>query len=214
MRAVFLLAVLVSLVVCASPATSLADDSWDFEFVYPESASQGRTAIPDNSVRWYQLIPTPETLSNPKLLNQPIQYMEFEVNGLAHDAPMDISLILFDPYGGGLRLMDDAGDQHPLTLPGVDIVFTDTGIPLPGSEPIVTDTDYLPEGPGLFSDYYKNDQTLMDPNLPWYVIVIDDDSLAEGSFGSMTLRGVVPEPATLSLLALGAAALAARRRRS
>lgn len=213
MRAGFLLAVLVSLVVCASPSTSLATD-WDFEFVFPESASAGRTDIPDSSVQWFELVPTPETLANPKLLDQPIQHMEFEVTGLAHGAPMDINLILFDPYGGGLQLMDEAGDQHALALPGVDIVFTDTGIPLPVDGPILTGTDYLPDGPGTFSDYYKDSEVLMDPNLPWYVIVIDDDSSAEGSFLSMTLRGaVVPEPVTLSLLALGTAALAVCRRR-
>ena len=50
--------------------------------------------------------------------------------------------------------------------------------------------------------------------LPWYLVVIDDSAGGSGQFESWTLRGTyVPEPVTLSLLALGALTLLRRKRR-
>ena len=131
--------------------------------------------------------------------------VELLIEGLSHTCPMDLNIFLLDPFGGGIEIIDDTGDQIPI----VDFTFTfsDDGIPLPtGNDPLVNGADYLPLAPGTFGQY--------DGEInagTWYLLVLDDAPNHSGEFDSFTLRGI-PEPMTLSLLALGAV-VALRRRR-
>ena len=105
-----------------------------------------------------------------------------------------------------LEIMDDRGDQFPIT--DVDLVFSDKAaghLPPPPDVAIESGTYFaeVEEGFGQFDNSGTD---------AWVLVVIDDDTGGMGEFDSWTLRGV-PEPATLSLLALGALAIVRRRRR-
>ena len=118
-----------------------------------------------------------------------------------------LNIYLLDPFGNGIEIMDDNGDQQ--ALGGVTLVFADKG---PNDLPIGNDGfqdgfSYIPVGPGTFGDVSNTGKN------EWRLVVIDDAAGGEGSFDSFTLRGiVVPEPATVSLLAIGAIAAFRRRR--
>ena len=105
--------------------------------------------------------------------------------------------------------MDDRGGQNSIT--NVNLIFSDGAAELPSNGQIVSGR-FAPESTfGPFSQFF--DGTVFGED-PWRVIVIDDSPGGAGSFDSITLRGhFVPEPATLSLLMLGALAMFHRRRR-
>ena len=194
------------------PAAAFADDArptdFDFEFTYT-----GPADIEDNAVRWFEL-----ALSwydgNP---GDVITYLEFEIDGLTHSQPEDLNLFLLDPlFQAGIEVMDDAGDGFAVV--DLDLLFTDKGLALPhgdgeGALQPFPPTIYRPDDDGTtFSDEYYGQTFSSDP---WILVVIDDAVNDSGSFESATLRGtvVVPEPVTLSLLAVGAVAALRRRRR-
>jgi hypothetical protein len=187
----------------AFPAGLAAADGAAFEFRYV--APPG--GIPDFSVKWYEL---PLTLAPPP--DWTIESLELDIVGLTHGNPADLNVFLLDPYGGGIEIMDDAGDSVPIVA--TRLMFRDSGDPLP-HDPLVPLAGYppkvyRPETIGAFAQYYG------DPvgTAPWFAVVIDDNiNGALGSFQSLTLRGIaVPEPVTLTLLACGAI-VALRRRR-
>ena len=191
------------------PASAMADQPgppWDFEFTYA-APTGGPTDIPDNKLRWYPVeldyINVPGTTE--------ITYLELEVVGLTHTRPEDLNFILLDPLGDGIELMDDAGDGFSLL--DITVVYSDKGVALPHGVPegaIIDTTIYLPDGPGAFADYMGRQIGTL--TAPWIIMVIDDAEGDSGSFESVTLRGV-PEPVTLSLLAVGALVTLRRRRR-
>lgn len=172
--------------------------SFDFEFSISALPS---FEILDDDMRSFSI-----NLGSPNLS---FNYLEFEVEGLTHTQPEDLMLILFGPGGQFITLMDGAGDG--IAISGVDLIFTDIGDPLPhgvaGGE--LTSGIYNPDGSAgsvAFSDF-NNLGTQA-----WEFVVIDGATGDVGSFTSATLRGVIPEPVTLSLLALGAV-VAFRRKR-
>ena len=171
---------------------------WDFEY----TADGG--PINDNWVQWYQLL-VPDALE--------VVYMELEIAGLTHNAPGDLNVFLLDPFGDGIEVMDDNGDQVPLGAPPAVLVFSDKGDPLPvGNAPLVDGTRYEPLGPGMFSQYNWTTYGVLHPGT-WILVMTDDSPGEGGQFETFTLRGtVVPEPVTLSMLALGAVVLLRRKR--
>ncbi len=193
------------------PASAMADQPgppWDFEFTYA-APTGGLTDIPDDSVRWYPV----ELVYNNLPADAPITYLELEVVGLTHTRPEDLNFILLDPLGAGIEVMDDAGDGFSLS--NITVVYSDKGVALPHGVPQGTilpgpDTIYLPDGPGAFADYMGTQ--IGTVTAPWIFVVIDDAEGDSGSFESVTLHGV-PEPMTLSLLAVGALVTLRRRRR-
>lgn len=223
MKRGFELTLLVAFVVAAYPAVVRADGApgdFDFRYVIEAPSASDPILIPDASLRRYDLQYEQLNLMADPTLG--VDYMEFEIGGLSHDAAMDLNIFLLDPFGGGIELMDEAGDQ--VSVQGINITFSDKGVPLPHEMGVGLEsgTVYIPDGtrPGnnqTFSSYYDSGDIGgrdSDANAPhWSVLIVDDDTMADGSFQSLTLRGhYVPEPATLSLLAFGALALLRRRR--
>ena len=190
------------LLILAIAPSAMADGEppWDFEYTAPGGA------ILDYNVQWFPL-EVPDALE--------IVYMELEIGGVTHNAPGDLWVYLLDPFGGGVTLMDDTGDQLPIV--GINLVFSDKGDPLPGNgqlldpiDPGLSDRGYAPMGPGTFGQYAFTTYGTMYPGT-WRLVMTDDSRGEAGSFESFTLRGVVPEPMTLSLLALGAVAALRRK---
>ena len=165
--------------------------AWEFEWT-----ATGPWQIDDNKVHSIPLVG--DHVQN-------ASQVELLIEGLSHTSPMDLNIFLLDPFGGGIEVIDDTGDQ--IAISDVTITFSDNGIPLPGDNEIMNGADYFPLGPGTFAQY--------DGEInagTWYLVVVDDSPGQSGEFDSFTLRGV-PEPMTLSLLALGAV-VAFRRKRS
>jgi len=175
---------------------------FDFEF-----SGTGGT-IGDFSVQWFPADPSDGIVNGSAgdASNIDYSYLELEIADLNHESPMDLNIFLLDPFGNGIELIDDNGGQAVLS--GATLVFSDKGPDvLPIGMPFVDGSSYIPLGPGAFSDV-SNTGTA-----PWRLVVIDDAQGGSGSFDSFTLRGVVvPEPATLSLLAIGTFAAFRRRR--
>lgn len=167
----------------------------------------GFTAIADNDLTVFTLTMDPEILV--------IESLQFEIADLSHSHPEDLDIWLLSPFGDDIKLMGDAGNGF--AVEGVTLTFRDDSSEvLPDETQIFTGT-YQPAG--LASGRDGGLGSLLQSNggfpLPWYLLVIDDDPSGTGSFGSFTLSGTyTPEPATLSLLALGALAILRRRRRS
>lgn len=210
MKAGIVITLLVGLMLI--PASAMAEwpdpPPWEFEFTYA-APTGGPTDIPDDSVKWYPV----ELVYNDLLPTDEITYLELEVVGLTHTRPEDLNFILLDPLAGGIEVMDDAGDGFSLL--DITVVYSDKGVALPHSVPEGAilpgpDTIYLPDGPGAFADYMGKEIGTL--TAPWIIMVIDDAESDSGSFESVTLRGV-PEPVTLSLLAVGALVTLRRRRR-
>ena len=155
-------------------------------------------AIPDADVGFFLINMDPDAF--------PISFIELEITGLSHASPMDLNIFLIDPLGRSLEIMDDRGNQFPIT--DVDLLFSDKAaghLPPPPDVSIESGT-YFAEIEGGFGQF---DNAGTDA---WILVVIDDDIGGMGEFDSWTLRGV-PEPVTLSLLALGALVTLRRKRR-
>ena len=189
MKTALVFALFVGLLVFPTAAIADGEPPWDFEF----TANGGE--VPDAGIGVFPLFMDPSPGS--------IVYLELEINGLSHPAPMDLDVYLIDPFGTTLAVMLDRGGQTAIT--DVDLVFTDKAVGYP-SEPIISGT-YLPEGPGGFFQFTNPGTDA------WILLMIDDDAdtLGNGGFDTYTLRGI-PEPVTLTLLALGAIATLRRRR--
>lgn len=142
-----------------------------------------------------------------------IASMELELTGLSHTFPADLDIYLIDPMLHSIKIMTDRGGGTDLV--DFTLIFNDGGVALPsGSNPLVNNTTYVTEGAsavppvdGGFSDFVGQSGGTAN----WLLLIIDDAVNDGGSLDSFTLRGTVPEPATLSLLALGA--IAALRRK-
>ena len=142
--------------------------------------------------------------------------LELELTGLSHTFPDDLGVYLIDPFGETLQVMTNKGDH--VAVNGITMIFNDNGgrsllnydeSQLDPSVHGDLTTYYRPEGPGGMSNFFKQP----GGTDTWILIVLDDSALDGGSLESWTLRGTaVPEPVTLSLLALGALTLLRRRR--
>ncbi|MGB2987040.1 MAG: PEP-CTERM sorting domain-containing protein [Phycisphaerae bacterium] len=172
---------------------------WNFTFTAPGGN------IPDDWLGVFPLFMTPDIVK--------IESIELDIFGLSHDEPQDMDVYLIDPFGHVIEIMTDLGGSTAITA--VDLTFSDAGTTLP-TEPIMSGM-YRPEG--LFNGNDLGFATYVGgpggtaPPAAWILVFIDDAPLGTGCFGSYTLRGTyVPEPVTLTLLALGAF-VALRRRR-
>jgi hypothetical protein len=145
---------------------------WDFEY----TANGG--VIADDAVQWFPLY-VPVGLD--------VFYIELEIAGLTHTAPMDLNVFVLDPAGGGIEVVADRGGQ--LDVVDLTIVFSDEGVALPEDTPL-EEGPYLPSGPGTFSQYYFDNFGTLTPGT-WYLVVIDDCFRDSGSFESFMLRGHV-----------------------
>lgn len=198
------------------PTVSAADRPtvFDFEFSFT-SPTNGSTTIPDNNLLVFML---PQTLLNVDP-GELINYLELEITGLTHDAPWDLNISILDPmglkiggFGSGITIMEDAGSDN--AIQDMTLLFADKGL---GKPPVdgsalqgFPNTIYQPLGPGSFSQFSGTAVGIA----PWVIVISDDAAGRVGSFETITLRGtVVPEPATLTLLAIGALATFRRRRR-
>ena len=164
-----------------------------------EYTATGPWTIPDVGV---QILPL--TFDTPGM---EISDLELEINGLSHDDPADLNIFLTDPFGTSLQIMNERGDQ--VAISNVDLRFNDLAVvALPVVTEITSGLYLTEEGPGSFAQFTDGGTNA------WLLIVIDGAPQGSGSLDSFTLRGtVVPEPATLSLLGLGALAVLRRKRR-
>jgi|GEM_PF-3335553 len=154
-----------------------------------------------------------------------ISSIELEINGLTHSTPWDLDMYLVNPAGTVLEILTDQGDQNPVT--GADLLFRDSGsaLPLNPDDPLdgppYSNGAVVPEGEVTlngsvigngFGDAFVGASGGTDA---WILLVIDDVANQKGgSIDSYTLRGTfVPEPMSLSLLAVGALAVFRRRKR-
>lgn len=135
--------------------------------------------------------------------------LELELRGLTHEQPSDLNIYLIDPFGELLEIMTDRGDALPVVAP-INMIFNDdTGIGLPPLAGPLTSGTFLPEGTPGFERYVKQS----GGTDAWVLLVIDDSVGDSGHLNEWYLRGTgVPEPMTLSLLALGGLAFVVRRR--
>ena len=180
--------------------TALGNDDFLFSFTVPGGD------ISDQGIGVFPLF-----MDNPQI--PIIKSIELDVLGLTHTSPMDLDFYLIDPFGGMIEIMTDRGNQLPIA--GVDLTFSDTASTVPPEAgPIVPGT-YMPEGLFMGTDIgfetYVGGSGGTDA---WILLMIDDAAGDTGGFDHYTLRGTyVPEPVTLSLLALGALVTLRRRRR-
>jgi len=147
-------------------------------------------------------------------MNPQIPYiasLELLLTGLTHTEPADLDIYLIDPFGKTLEVMTDQGDA--LGIAQVNLIFNDKVAGYPGGSLPLLDSQissgtYRTEGLGGLGNYVGG-QGGTDT---WVLIMIDDSATDYGSLTSWTLRGTIPEPMTLSLLALGALTFLRRRR--
>jgi hypothetical protein len=147
---------------------------------------------------------------------------------LSHTWPDDLDFMLEGPGGVRVMLMSDAGFDFDLT--GFTLTFDDAAAsPLPDATAISAGTyqptDHAPVGfPEIFPPGGANATALsayngLNPNGLWNLWAFDDEDLDFGVMAGgweLTITDnapAVPEPASLLLVATGAAALMGRRRR-
>ena len=144
-----------------------------------------------------------------------ITSLELQLTGLTHTNGGDLDIYLIDPFGKTLEIMTDRGNGAAIN--NATLIFRDNrpGLPVVGLPPEngqIVSGSYLPEdsaNTGGFSKYNGGS----GGTDTWILLVIDDSAGDQGGLGSFTLRGTaVPEPVTLSLLALGALVFLRRRR--
>lgn len=173
-------------------STTFAGDPYDFN--YTEQGGQ----IGDNRTSFFPL--TMDEDADPEIAS-----LELVITGLTHATPWDLDIYLLDPFGNSVEVLTDRGDMHPVV--NLTMTFSDSGSPLPvDPDTMLAAGPWLPEG-GTF---------LPSLNLPgtdaWVLVINDDAAGNAGSFTSWSLRGtVVPEPVTLSLLAIGGLVTLRRR---
>ena len=189
---------------------AVADDPFSF------TAVSAVPAIPDEDIAVFPLTMSP-AYSDPfdqfgvPLIPPPypmpvITSLELVLTGLRHTEAGDLDIYLIDPFGKTLRIMTDLGVGAPINA---NLTFNDTAAALPPENGQILTGTYLPEGVPGFSKYIGG----ASGTDAWVLVVIDDSPGNTGSLESFTLRGTyVPEPVTLSLLALGALTLLRRRR--
>lgn len=151
----------------------------------------------------------PVTMSPPLPGNGHIDTLQLTLNGLTHSNSGDLDIYLIDPFGKTLEIMTDRGNGG--TLANATLVFNDLASSLPPENGNIPNGTYLPEDAahqGGFGLYHNG----LGGTDAWILLLIDDTPGDTGSISSFTLSGTaVPEPMTLSLLVLGAAAALRRR---
>lgn len=206
MRIGLVLTLFAGLGISAPVSSAHAGEPFDFEYTFAATDTPIDDAVSIVNIHELNF----NFALNPADPMLAIAFLELEIGGLSHESPGDINIFLVRPSttsGPGIEIMDDRGGQFPIS--NVDLVFADGEGSLPIDGPI-TSGRFAPET-GTFSQFFDGTDFGTDP---WRVIVIDDSPGGAGSFDSITLRGnYVPEPATLSLLMLGALAMFHRRRR-
>lgn len=181
----------------------------DIPFTFMEDNGGAGFIIGDNTVSVFSL----EMGSN----IQEITSIELKITGLSHTFPDDLQIILIDPFATGregIEIMIHRGDGFNIV--GVDLVFSDDAHAPPPDEALITSGSYRPHG-----DFFETDDGMStfvgNPGgfpSDWILVMIDGSVDDSGSFESWTLSGTyVPEPVTLSLLALGAIVALRRKRR-
>lgn len=176
---------------------------FDFEF----TATGG--AITDNNITLFPIL-----LDDPNAPGKSvpfIQTMQLELTGLSHTFPDDLDIYLIDPSLNSIKVMTDRGGGQDVT--DITLIFDDAFAAIPSDAGPLVAGDYRSEGLAAgvdngFAEFTGQSGGTMN----WLLLIIDDAVGDLGSLDSFTLRGTVPEPATLGLLALGAVATFARRR--
>ncbi len=136
-----------------------------------------------------------------------IKTLELEIDGITHVAPGDLDIYLISPFGGDfIDVMTDRGGGSMTPVQNVDLIFNNASTASPGT-PLVTGT-YRPDGLADGDDDGFGEFLGRSPGLgSWLLLVSDDTAGGTGSIRSFTLRGTVPEPTTISLLAIGVVGL-------
>lgn len=140
---------------------------------------------------------------------QPPLELELVLTGLTHTRAEDLDIFLLDPFGKTLEIMTDRGIGFGLT--NVNLIFKDGAVGLPPENGQILSGTYKPEdfnNTGGFSKYIGGS----GGTDAWILLVIDDAPGEQGGLQSFTIRAV-PEPVSLSLLALGALTALRRSRR-
>ena len=138
----------------------------------------------------------------------PITSIELVLTDLTHTNPADLDIYLISPFGDTLEIMTDRGDS--VAMVNADFIFNDAGPALPPPDQGLPDGTYRPEGFAGMAFFVG----MSGGTDAWKLLVIDDSAGDQGNLGSFTLRGTyVPEPVSLSLLAVGALAALRRSRR-
>jgi hypothetical protein len=165
--------------------------------------------------------PYPLTI-NVSGITDPVVDVNVRLRGLNHTWPDDIDIVLVGPQGQTVMLMSDVGGSADLINVTLDFSMEVNSGPLPDNAQIVSGT-YLPTNigspdsfpaPAPAGPYGSNLAAFygLNPNGTWSLYVVDDVGGDTGSLAGWDLEiVVVPEPASLSLLA-GLALLARRRR--
>lgn len=182
---------------------------FDWEFT-SNNNGQGWTIVDNN------ITIAPIVLDDPNAPGKSVPFiasMELELNGLSHTFPADLDIYLIDPMLNSIKIMTDRGGSTAIT--NFNLIFRDGGAALPVGA-LVNNSIYRTEGASAmppddmgFAEFIG--QSGGSAPAQWLLLIIDDAVGDSGSLSSFTLRGTVPEPATLSLLALGA--IAALRRK-
>lgn len=140
------------------------------------------------------------------VFDQPIEKiidLQVELRGLTHTEPTDLDIFLYNLGGNNVELMTDRGDSVPVDK--VDLIFNDGATGLPSENGSLVDGTFLPES-GQLNGLINQDSDV------WILLIIDDSPGDTGSLNQWFIRGIgVPEPMSLSLLAVGAIALVRRR---
>jgi hypothetical protein len=143
--------------------------------------------------------PYPSTISVSGLTGV-IASVSVTLNGVTHNYPDDLDVLLVAPNGRSVLLMSDAGGSLPMS-PAINLTFDQSAsAKLPDSTPtnilsgIYQPTDYppadtfvspAPAGP------YNADLSLLngtDPNGTWSLFVQDDEISDEGQIGGWSLH--------------------------
>ena len=185
--------------------------TFPFNFTF----SSGGGVIADNSINVFAQdmdIPGQPSPSIPEIVS-----LELQIHGLQYQDWDDLDILLINPFGQAIEIMTDRGSGFSnATGPPINLTFSDLGLsPVPLNGPVSAGT-FLPEGLANATDAgFGTFVGASGGTDAWILLVIDDaGNPGGGSFTQWVLSGVaVPEPATLSLLALGAVALLRRTTR-
>lgn len=176
---------------------------FDFEF----TATGG--AIADNNITLFPIL-----LDDPNAPGKSvpfIQTMQLELTGLSHTFPDDLDIYLINPSLNSIKVMTDRGGGQDVT--DLTLIFDNAFASLPADNGPLVSGNYRPEGlAAAIDDGFAEFTGQSGGTTNWLLLIIDDAVGDLGSLDSFTLRGTVPEPATLGLLALGAVATFVRRR--
>jgi len=162
-------------------------------------------------------------------LENSITSVSVEIEGFSSTDPSDVGLVLVGPTGAALAILGGGGNSADVE--GLNLVFSDTAGSLlpqaPFSAGSYKPTQYgslgsFPSpGPGLAYDSPATFGTSSlastfqgsNPNETWSLYAIDPTSgdTSEISDGWNLQINAVPEPASLSIIAVGAITLLARR---